>query len=82
MHLVSHNTCEPGDYYRKRFRSLFLCLLLCLSIAVGAPFSFILGGISLSMEGSKVVGVRKDSLQIEVRPPGSRRPKSSWENNN
>ena len=44
-------------------RSLFLCLLLCLSIAVDAPFSFFLGGVSLSVEGSKVVGVRQDSLQ-------------------
>ena len=66
MHLISHNTCEPGDSYRKRFRSLLLCLLLCvwrLSNAIGAPFSFYLGGISLSVERSKVVGVRKDSLQ-------------------
>ena len=38
-------------------------LLLCLSIAVDAPFSFSLGGVSLSVEGSKEVGVRKDSLQ-------------------
>ena len=63
MHLISDNTCEPGDSYRKRFRSLFLCLLLCLSIAVDAPLSFFLGGVSLSVEGSKVVGVWKDSLQ-------------------
>ena len=63
MHLISHNTCEPGDSYHERFKSLFLCLLLCLSIAVDAPFSFSLGGVSLSVEGSKVVGVRKDSLQ-------------------
>ena len=57
-----YDTCEPVNSYRKRFRSLFLCLLLCLSIAVDAPFSFSLGGVSLSVEGSKVVGVRKDSL--------------------
>ena len=63
MHLISHNTCEPGDSYRERFRSLLLRLLLCLSIAVDAPFSFSLGGVSLSVEGSKEVGVRKDSLQ-------------------
>ena len=25
-----YNTCEQGDSYRKRFRSLLLCLLLCV----------------------------------------------------
>ena len=68
MHLISHNTCEPGDSYHERFKSLFLCLLLCLSIAVDAPFSFSLGGVSLSVEGSKVVGVRKDSLRKKFDP--------------
>ena len=63
MHLISHNTCEPGDSYRERFRSLLLRLLLCLSIAVDAPFSFSIGGVSFSVEEPMVVGVRKDSLQ-------------------
>ena len=29
-------------------------------MSVDAPFSFFLGGVSLSVEGSKVVGVRKE----------------------
>ena len=59
-----YNTCEPVDSYRKRFRSLLLCPLLCewhLSIVVEASFPFSLGRVSLSVEGSKVVGVRKDT---------------------
>ena len=35
---------------------------VCRLLFVDPPFSFSLGGVSLSVEGSKVVGVRKDSL--------------------
>ena len=60
-----YNTCEPVGSYHKRFRSLLLCLLLCecqMSTAADASFSFSLGGVSLSVGGSKEVGVRKDRL--------------------
>ena len=42
------------------------CCVSCvsrLSIAVDAAFSFSLSVVSLSVDGSNVVGVRKDSLQ-------------------
>ena len=51
MHLISY--CSYVSCYVSE----------CLSIAVDAPISFSLGGVSLSVERSKVAGVRKDSLQ-------------------
>ena len=44
---------------------LYSCVscYVCLSIAVDAPFSFSIGGVSFSVEEPMVVGVRKDSLQ-------------------
>ena len=41
--------------------SCYVCEV-CRLLFVDPPFSFSLGGVSLSVEGSKVVGVRKDSL--------------------
>ena len=52
-----------------RGRGLCSCLLLWmwrLSIAVDAPFSFSLGGISLLVKGLMVAEVRKDSLQKKI----------------
>ena len=75
---------EPGDSYRTRFKSLFLSIVMCAT-SVGLLLMFL--SLSLSRRGFIVGGRIKcgwgpeRQFAKEVRPPGFRRPKSSWENN-